>query len=166
MVAADDPTVTVRELGRPGDLGWIVQAHGEIYADQFGWDSSFETLVARIVADFASEHVPGRDAAWIAEVDGKRAGCVLCVAADAHTAKLRVLLVDPAARGLGLGSRMVAECLRFAKKAGYRRVRLWTTDKQVAARRIYEAAGFELVEEHPDRAFDDDVVGQTWSLPL
>ena len=116
----------VRPLGRPGDLGWVVMAHGEVYDAEFGWDGNFETLVARIVADYASNHDPVREAAWLAELDGARVGCVFCVAADDATAQLRILLVHPSARGHQLGGRLVDECVAFARRAGYRRMKLWT----------------------------------------
>jgi GNAT superfamily N-acetyltransferase len=156
----------VRRLGRPGDLGWVVMAHGEMYAAQYGWDTSFEALVARIVADYAAGRDPDREAAWIAEADGARAGCVFCVAADPDTARLRLLLVDPAARGHGLGTRLVDECLTFARAAGYRRITLWTNDVLASARRIYRAAGFTLYAEEPHRSFGAELVGQTWSRTL
>jgi GNAT superfamily N-acetyltransferase len=158
--------VRIRQLGEPGDLGWVVLAHGEQYAAEFGWDASFEALVARIVADYAEQHDPEREAAWIADVDGAPAGCVLCVRHDEDVAKLRLLLVEPRARGLGLGERLVRECVEFARGAGYRELRLWTNDVLAAARRIYERAGFTLVEEQPHRSFGHDLVGQTWSLAL
>lgn len=157
----------IRPLGRPGDLGWVVLAHGELYNSQFGWDSEFEALVAKIVADYAVDHDPDRESAWVAEVDGARVGCVFCVAGEeSTTARLRILLVDPAARGLGLGTRLVDECLRFAKVAGYERITLWTNDVLASARRIYEAAGFELVEVAKHQSFGHDLVGQNWSLEL
>ena len=143
---------TIRPLGHVGDLGWVVMAHGELYDREFGWDSSFEALVTRIVADYAGERAPDRHAAWIAEVDGVRVGCVFCVPADERTAKLRLLLVDPGARGSGIGNRLVAECLSFAKEAGYDGITLWTDDVLVSARRIYQAHGFELVGERRIRA--------------
>ena len=158
--------VLVRPLGRPGDLGWVVMAHGETYAAQFGWDSSFEALVARIVADYAATRRPDREAAWIAEADGRRAGCVFCVAADETTAKLRILLVEPAARGHGIGRRLVGECLAFASGAGYRRITLWTNDVLTSARRIYESAGFTLDGQEAHHSFGRDLVGQTWSRAL
>ena len=151
----------------PGDLGWMVKRHGELYAQEYGWDSSFEALVARIVADYAGNHDPRREAAWIAEVDGNPVGCVLCVRTDDDsTAQLRILLVDPAARGLGIGARLVTECVAFARQAGYRRVVLWTNDVLLAARRIYQAAGFRLTGEEPARNFGHDLVSQTWQLDL
>lgn len=156
----------VRPLGRPGDLGWVVMAHGEIYADEFGWDTSFEALVARIVADFAEGTADGRQAAWIAELRGERVGCVFCVPIDDDTAQLRILLVDPIARGTGLGGRLVDECTHFARTAGFARVRLWTNDPLVAARNVYLARRFRLVHEEPHHSFGVDLVGQTYELDL
>jgi GNAT superfamily N-acetyltransferase len=162
-----DRHVVVRRADRPGDLGWAVMAHGEIYDEQFGWDNDFEALVARIVADYATGHDPEREAAWIAEVDGVRAGCVFLVAGgEEGTAQLRILLVTPTARGLGVGTRLVEECLGFARDAGYARVTLWTNDVLVAARRIYQAFGFTLAEEEPHHSFGHDLVGQSWTLTL
>jgi len=163
---ADGARVATRRLDRPGDLGWVVMAHGQVYAEEFGWDTSFEALVARIVADYAADHDPVREAAWIAEVDGERAGCVFCVAADEATAKLRILLVHPDARGQGLGTRLVDTCLDFARAAGYRRITLWTNDVLVSARRIYQAAAFTLVEEERHHSFGVDLVGQNWARDL
>jgi DNA-binding MarR family transcriptional regulator/GNAT superfamily N-acetyltransferase len=159
------PTVVLRGP-RPGDYGWIVSRHGALYAAEYGWDSTAEGFIARIVADFAESHDPLREAAWIAEVDGEPVGCVFCVARDETTAQLRVLLVEPTARGLGIGSRLVDECLRFARSAGYRSIMLWTNDVLVSARRIYEAAGFRLVEEEAHHSFGRDLVGQTWVRDL
>ncbi len=159
--------VVIRPLGEPGDLGWVVKAHGEIYADEFGWNTDFEALVARIVADYAEDHDPDREAAWIAELDGRRAGCVFCVRGDdATTAKLRILLVDPAARGHALGTRLVETCLDFARSSGYKTITLWTNDVLTAARRIYEAAGFDLTDEEQHHSFGHDLVGQTWTRSL
>jgi GNAT superfamily N-acetyltransferase len=158
--------VSIRRVGQPGDLGWVVMAHGEIYAREFGWDTSFEALVARIVADYAGSHDPSRDAGWIAELDGERVGCVFCVAKDEATAQLRILLVDPAARGRGVGRLLVDECVRFARDAGYRRMTLWTNDPLTSAARIYRAAGFRLVAEQPHHSFGTDLVGQTYELDL
>lgn len=157
--------VALRGIGA-GDLGWVVQRHGEIYADEYGWDTDFDALVARIVADWWTGRDPERDNAWIAEVDGARAGCVFCVAGDERTAKLRILLVEPWARGLGLGTRLVEECIGFARDAGYERMVLWTNDVLTSARRIYQAAGFTLVSQEPHHSFGRDLVGQHWALDL
>jgi GNAT superfamily N-acetyltransferase len=156
----------IRAVGRPGDLGWVVQRHGELYAAEYGWDMSFEALVARIVADWAQDHDPRREAAWIAELDGARAGCVFCVRCDEESAQLRILLVEPRARGRGIGRALVDRCVDFARGAGYARVVLWTNHPLVSARRIYEAAGFRLREAERHRSFGHDLVGQRWSLEL
>lgn len=159
--------VTVRRADRPGDLGWVVIAHGETYARQFGWSTDFEALVARIVADFAGGHDPAREAAWIADVDGERAGCVFLVSGDEPgTAKLRILLVTPPSRGLGIGARLVRDCVTFASDANYQRVTLWTNDVLVSARKIYQAFGFTLTDEERHHSFGHDLVGQTWTLEL
>jgi GNAT superfamily N-acetyltransferase len=163
---ADQERVAIRPLGHPGDLGWVVMAHGEVYAAEFGWDTSFEALVARIVADYAGHHDPAREAAWIAELDGRRMGCVFCVAADDTTAQLRILLVHPDARGHQLGSRLTGGCIDFARAAGYERMRLWTNDPLLAARAIYLAAGFRLIEEEAHTSFGADLVGQVYELDL
>ena len=162
-----EPTVpaTIRPLGLPGDLGWVVMAHGEVYAQEFGWDSSFEALVARIVADYAGRADAG-EAGWIADLDGSPAGCIFCMRKDEATAQLRLLLVEPRARGLGLGGALVAECTGFARRAGYRELVLWTNDVLTAARRIYQRAGFELVAAEPHHSFGHDLVGETWRLRL
>ncbi|MFD7309619.1 GNAT family N-acetyltransferase [Promicromonospora sp. NPDC059942] len=161
------PEVRVRRADQPGDLGWVVMAHGESYHRQFGWDTDFEALVARIVADYAADHDPRTEAAWIAEVEGERAGCVFLVAGDAPgVAKLRILLVAPEARGLGLGRLLVGECLTFARGAGYERVTLWTNDVLASARHIYEAVGFTLADEERHHSFGHDLVGQNWVLDL
>jgi DNA-binding MarR family transcriptional regulator/GNAT superfamily N-acetyltransferase len=151
---------------RPGDLGWVVQRNGALYAEEFGWDGSYEALVARIVADYGVHRDPAAEAAWIAEVDGAPAGCVFCVREDATTARLRLLLVEPWARGLGIGARLVEEVLRFARGAGYSAVTLWTNDVLAGARRIYERAGFTLDDETPHHSFGHDLVGQNWSRRL
>src|SRR6202041_1260320 len=127
---------------QPGDMGWVVQRNGAVYAAEFGWDDTYEALVARIVADYVDHRDPGREAAWIAEVDGTRAGGVFCVRENATTARLRLLLVEPWARGLGIGARLVDEVLRFARRAGYCDITLWTNDVLTGARRIYQQAGF------------------------
>ena len=158
--------IRIRLLGRPGDLGWVVMAHGEQYAAEFGWDTDFEALVARIVADYAANPRPGSQAAWIAEMGGRRVGCVFCVAADDTTAQLRILLVEPSARGRGLGHRLVDECIAFARGAGYARVKLWTNDPLVAARQIYVTHGFHLVDEERHHSFGVDLIGQVYELDL
>jgi len=156
----------IRDLGAPGDLGWVVMAHGEQYAAEFGWDATFEALVARIVADYAADHDPAREGAWIAERDGRRVGCVFCVRKDDETAQLRILLVTPEGRGLGLGRRLVDHTVAFARAAGYRRMVLWTNDPLAAARRIYVERGFRLVDEERHRSFGADLVGQNYVLAL
>ncbi|MCW2533510.1 MAG: GCN5-related N-acetyltransferase [Blastococcus sp.] len=158
--------VVLRPLGRPGDLGWVVMAHGELYAAEFGWDTRFEALVARIVADYAEKSDPQREAAWIAELGGRRVGCVFCMAAGERTAQLRILLVDPAARGHGLGTRLTRQCVDFARSAGYEHMRLWTNHPLAAARTIYLAEGFTLVEEEPHTSFGADLIGQVYELDL
>ncbi|MFD9706340.1 GNAT family N-acetyltransferase [Lentzea sp. NPDC059081] len=155
----------IRPLDQPGDLGWVVQAHGELYAAELGWDASFEAMVAKIVGDYAAGH-SDREAAWIAELDGARVGCIFCVRESDTTAKLRVLLVHPNARGHGAGGKLVDTCIAFARQAGYARMALWTVDGLLSARKIYEANGFELVEETPEHSFGHDVIGQLWARDL
>ena len=156
----------IRDLGVPGDLGWVVMAHGEQYAAEFGWDASFEALVARIVADYAADHDPAREAAWIAERAGRRVGCVFCVRKDEETAQLRILLVTSEGRGLGLGRQLVDRTVAFARAAGYRRLVLWTNEPLAAARRIYLERGFRLVDEECHRSFGAELVGQNYVLAL
>ncbi|MBX6387241.1 MAG: MarR family transcriptional regulator [Microbispora sp.] len=151
---------------RVGDLGWVVHRHGVLYREEYGWGASFEALVARIVAGFAEEHDPRREAAWIAEVHGEPVGCIFCLRKDDTTAQLRLLLVEPSARGMGIGGRLVDECLRFAAAAGYKRIMLWTRDVLVSARRIYQAAGFELVEQQPSEESGIPVNDQVWAKDL
>jgi DNA-binding MarR family transcriptional regulator/GNAT superfamily N-acetyltransferase len=164
--AGPGPAPVIIRPPRPGDFGWIVQAHGASYAREFEWDVSFEALVARIIADYLDNQDRDRDAAWIAEVDGEPVGCVLCVRRDDQTAQLRLLLVEPGARGMGIGGRLVDECIRFARDHHYRQLMLWTNDVLVDARRIYERAGFRLVEESAHHSFGHDLVGQNWLLWL
>jgi GNAT superfamily N-acetyltransferase len=163
---SDRPQAVIRPLGLPGDLGWVVMTHGELYATEFGWDTSFEALVARIVADYANSHDSSREAAWIAELDGVRVGCVFCVREDDVTAKLRILLVDPSGRGQGLGGRLVDACIAFAAQAGYRRLRLWTNHPLAAAREIYLRRGFVLESEEPHHSFGVDLIGQVYQRDL
>ncbi len=151
---------------RPGDMGWVVQRNAALYAEEFGWDDSYEALVARIVADYVDNRDPDAEAAWIAEVDGAPAGCVFCVRDNATTARLRLLLVEPWARGLGIGSRLVEEVLRFARRAGYAEITLWTNDILNDARRIYQRAGFTLDNENQHHSFGKDLTGQNWSRAL
>jgi DNA-binding MarR family transcriptional regulator/predicted N-acetyltransferase YhbS len=160
-------TSLVLRAPEPGDLGWVVERHGARYAAEYGWDATFEALVAHIVAEFAERHDTKREAAWIAELDGERVGCVFCTAADTpETAQLRLLLVEPSARGSGVGTRLVDECLRFAKRSGYSRITLWTNDVLLAARRIYERAGFVCDRREPHHSFGHDLVGEYWSRDL
>ena len=160
------PGLILRPL-EPGDLGWVVQRHGSRYAAEYGWDVTFEGLVARIVAGFAERHDDQREAAWIAEIDGERVGCVFCAAAEAiSTAQLRLLLVEPPARGAGVGTRLVNECLGFAARLGYTRIMLWTQDIQLEARRLYQRAGFKLDRKESHHSFGRDLVGEYWSRDL
>ncbi|QQQ79020.1 bifunctional helix-turn-helix transcriptional regulator/GNAT family N-acetyltransferase [Saccharothrix sp. 6-C] len=151
---------------RPGDLGWVVNRHGVRYAEECGFDQTFEALVARVAGEYGERHRPDREAAWIAEVDGEPVGSIFCTRVDDRTAKLRLLLVEPAARGLGIGARLVEECLRFARRAGYERMELWTVAGLAASRHLYEKAGFRVDRSTPERLFGCDVEAQTWSLEL
>ena len=153
---------------RAGDMGMVVHLEGSGYVDQFGWDNTFEALAARIAADFLENFDATRERCWIAEMDGRHVGHIFLVQHPERrdTAKLRLLYVDPAARGMGVGQRLVAECIQFAREAGYRKVTLWTQSILTSAHRIYEAAGFRLVREEPHRSFGKDLVGQTWEMDL
>ncbi len=166
LAPASERQVAYRDLA-VGDIGWITHRQARLYFEEYGWDWSYEALIARIMADFIDRFDPLRDAAWVAEVDGRTMGSIFLVRGDAPgVAKLRLLYVEPAARGLGIGRELVTRCIAAARTKGYDRLELWTNSVLVSARRIYEAAGFELVEETPHRSFGHDLVGQTWALPL
>jgi DNA-binding MarR family transcriptional regulator/GNAT superfamily N-acetyltransferase len=160
------PRAFVVRAPLPGDLGWLVFRHGALYAEEYGWDMSFEALVAKIVAEFMNEPAPRRGAAWIAEVDGERAGAVLCVRKSPRVAQLRLLLVEPKFRGLGIGARLVDECSRFARAQRYQKLVLWTNGMLHGARRIYERAGFRRTAREQHESFGHDLVGETWELTL
>jgi len=163
---AHEPQVVVR-APRAGDLGWVVHRHGELYAAEYGLNERFEALVARVVADFAERLGDPRQAGWIAELDGERVGSILCTpGSDDDTAKLRLLLLEPAARGHGVGKRLVRECVEFARERGYRAMELWTHAQLTAARGIYANAGFELVSQEETDAFGPRVTGETWRMEL
>jgi DNA-binding MarR family transcriptional regulator/GNAT superfamily N-acetyltransferase len=153
---------------RIGDIGWAIERHAQLYAQEYHWNEEFEALVAKLFTGFANDHDPAKERLWVAELEGERVGCVFVVrnGEDPSAAQLRCLLVDSKGRGLGIGKQLVAECIAFARSAGYRKIMLWTNDVLVAARRIYLAAGFTLVKEEPHHSFGHDLVGQIWSLEL
>jgi DNA-binding MarR family transcriptional regulator/predicted GNAT family acetyltransferase len=151
---------------RAGDIGWIISRHGALYAEEYGWDISFEQLVAEIAAQFLKAHDDKRERCWIAEVDGEPVGTVMLVKGSDTVAKLRLLIVEPSARGLGIGRALTNECIRFAREAGYTEMTLWTQSILVAARNIYRAAGFQLVKSEPHHSFGHDLVGETWERAL
>jgi len=151
---------------RPGDIGWIIGTHAQVYAEEYGWDETFEATMIDIMKPFLRRHDPAREACWIAELDGEPVGCIALMRQSVTTAKLRVFLVTRRARGRGVGKRLVDECLRFARAAGYRKVVLWTQKGLDAARRIYESAGFKLVREEPHHSWGKDHIGQYWEITL
>jgi len=150
----------------PGDMGWVIHMHGKLYAEEYGWHEHFEALGAGVCAEFLSHYNPERERCWIAEMDGQIVGSVFVVQESEEAAKLRLLLVDPRARGLGLGRRLVEEGIRFAKRKGYKKMVLWTNNVLTTARNIYRKAGFRLVKEEPHRSFGKDLIGETWELEL
>jgi DNA-binding MarR family transcriptional regulator/N-acetylglutamate synthase-like GNAT family acetyltransferase len=151
---------------QPGDMGWVVHRHGVLYSQEYGYDERFEALVAGIVAEFIEHLDAKRERCWIAEKDGEVVGCVFLVKKSKTIAKLRLLLIEPTARGLGLGKRLVAECVRFARQSGYKKIVLWTQSDLGAAHRIYESAGFRLVAKQPHQSWGCDLVAETWELKL
>ncbi|MCP3459870.1 MULTISPECIES: helix-turn-helix domain-containing GNAT family N-acetyltransferase [unclassified Bradyrhizobium] len=165
MPRAEPAPASLRDP-RPGDMGWVVQSHGALYASEYGFDAGFEALVAEIVAKYMTSFDASRERCWIADIEGRPVGSVFLVKASDDVAKLRLLLLDPAARGRGLGQRLVAECVSFARACGYRRMTLWTQSILVGARKIYQDAGFKLVASEPHRSFGQNLIGETWERDL
>lgn len=163
--ASERPEVTLR-THRPGDMGWVVQQHGLLYTREYGWDISFEALCAEIAAQFLKSFDPARERCWIAEIDGRQVGSVFLVKDSDEVAKIRLLLIDPAGRGLGIGKRLVEECIAFARSCGYRKITLWTQSILLAARGIYQSAGFVHVATEPHHSFGHDLIGETWERDL
>jgi DNA-binding MarR family transcriptional regulator/predicted GNAT family N-acyltransferase len=163
--AAARPAFLLRSH-RPGDIGWVVSRHGAIYAEEFGWDIGFEALVAEIGAQFIKSYDPAREHCWIAEVDGEPVGSIFLVKGSDEVAKLRLLLLEKKARGLGIGRALTEQCIRFARDAGYKTITLWTQSILVAARSIYQRAGFRRVAEQPHHSFGVDLIGETWEMKL
>jgi DNA-binding MarR family transcriptional regulator/GNAT superfamily N-acetyltransferase len=160
------PAIAVLRDPRPGDMGWVVQSHGALYASEYGWDASFEALVAEIAGKFLRSFDASRERCWIAEMDGGQVGSIFLVQESDDIAKLRLLLVEPAGRGQGLGRRLVGECIAFARACGYRKITLWTQSILTAARKIYQDAGFVLVKAEPHRSFGQSLTGEIWEMKL
>src|SRR5437868_413805 len=163
---AESKTPYVLRSYQPGDMGWVVHRHGLLYSQECGYDERFEALVAEIVAEFIQNFDPKRERCWIAEREGEIVGSVFLVKKSQNLAKLRLLLVEPSARGLGIGNRLVAECVRFARQVGYKKIMLWTQSELKAARHLYQKAGFRLIEEKPHHSWDRDLIAETWELKL
>lgn len=162
----DDQSPPILRHPEPGDLGWIVHRHGLLYSAEYGFGVQFEGIVAEIVSDFAKGHDPAKERCWIAEVDGQKAGSVMLVEYRPGIAKLRILLVEPFARGRGVGQALVDACIDFARKAGYRKIVLWTESELLSARRLYQKAGFRLTSQEPHQHFGSPKIGETWELEL
>nr|WP_307644549.1 bifunctional helix-turn-helix transcriptional regulator/GNAT family N-acetyltransferase [Variovorax boronicumulans] len=160
------PQAAILRDPAPGDIGWVVQQHGEIYAREYGWDSSFEALVAQIAGEFLLKFQPEWERCWIAELNGERMGSIFVVRKSASVAQLRLLILSPAARGLGLGGKLVDECIAFARRKGYKKMTLWTNSDLVAARAIYAKRGFQLVKSEPHESYGKQLVGETWEMKL
>ena len=163
---ADERLPSIFRSHQPGDIGWITHRQAVLYNQEYGWDETYEALVAEILAAFVRNFDPRRERSWVVEREGEVVGCVFVMRKSEDTAQLRLLYVEPSARGLGIGGRLVDECIRFARNKGYRRMILWTNDVLVSARRIYESAGFQLTSEEHHHSFGKDLVGQTWELDL
>ncbi len=162
----DGASPVVLRNHEPGDMGWITHLHGKLYSEVFGWDETFEALVAGITADFINNFDAAKERCWVAEVDGEVVGSVFIVNAGENVAKLRLMIVDVKAQGLGIGKQLLKECIRFSRRKGYRKITLWTNSILLAARGIYAAAGFELIHEEPHNSFGVDLIGETWELDL